>query len=262
MRTYAFVVVTLVILLAGTSCGGSGAQDERSAVSSPATEGGSGHPGEVPPPSAATGAGQAAAPGSPAGVDPQTVAQGLEQGGQALAQAMQQMNQAIGQAAAVEPVDFRELKALMPETAAGLTRRSATGEKSAAFGMKISKVDAAYQAQGGGSAEVTVTDMGTASGFAAVGAMAWTMVDIDRETETGYERTTTIGGHKGFERFENGSQSGNVQVFVASRFLVEVKGRGLSMENLKQLLSAIGLDKLAALAGTAPAAAAAAKQPV
>lgn len=163
----------------------------------------------------------------------------------ALMGALGQIMQGGGTNAAAAVVDFRELKALLPAEVPGFKRTSAAGEKSSAMGMTISFSEGRYEA-GEGSIEIKMSDYG-GTGFATMMAAGWSMQEIDRETETGFERTTTIAGHKAKEQFDTSTQSGSTEILVAGRFLVEVSGNGVTAEAVKAAVEKIDLAKLAAL---------------
>ncbi|WP_254562772.1 hypothetical protein [Dyadobacter diqingensis] len=147
----------------------------------------------------------------------------------------------------VDPVDFRKLKELLPEKAAGLSRKEASGEKNGAMGFTISRAEARYSDESNTSVHVEIFDTGGVAGVATMALAAWTMADIDKETENGYEKTTKIEGYKGFEKYNNESKSGEINVLVADRFVVNVNGDNLTMDQLKSILADIDLDKLSDL---------------
>jgi hypothetical protein len=159
----------------------------------------------------------------------------------------------------VEPVDFRELRDLLPEMLAGLPRTDASGEKTGLGGMNISNATASYygeteeiEATGRQRTpylEVKVTDLGAIRGMALMSFAAWTIVDIDKESSSGYERTITIEGHPGYENFGGRGESpyGEVQVFVAKRFLVTIEGREIEWERVRAALDQIPIGKLAGM---------------
>ena len=169
-----------------------------------------------------------------------------------LAEAGKKMGEAAGAAlgtaaagpVAKEPVDFRDLKALMPEDLSGMRRTSSDGEKAGAMGFIVSNAQARYEAEDGGRITVKITDMGAVAGVAAMAGYAWAMAEIDRETESGYERTVTIGGHRGYEKYNREGKSGEVSLLVANRFVVEIDGDGITMEALKAAVDKVDLGKL------------------
>jgi hypothetical protein len=164
-------------------------------------------------------------------------AEAMEQFGQA----MEQMQGAQGDAA--DPVDFRRLKELLPEEAAGLRRTTHTGERSGAMGMTVSQAQAVYEGDDGAHVDVKILDLAGVPTFGMLG-YAWTMAEVDRETETGYERTMNHRGHRGYEKYDSGGRSGQVQLIVAERFAVEVNGSNVDMDRLKSVVDALDLGAL------------------
>lgn len=144
----------------------------------------------------------------------------------------------------VDPIDFRKLKELLPGKAGGLERTEATGEKSGAMGFSISQAEGKYR-EGDSNIEVQILDTGGVGGMALMGLAAWTMAEVDKETATGYEKTTRINGKKAFEKYDNEGKDGELNVIVGNRFIVNVKGRNVSMDQLKDTLDDLDLDKLA-----------------
>jgi hypothetical protein len=66
-----------------------------------------------------------------------------------------------------------------------------------------------------------------------------------KETDRGYEKSTKIDGNPGFEKWST-SKTGELNVLVKDRFIVEVEGRGLSdVKDLYAFLEHIDLKKLA-----------------
>ena len=150
----------------------------------------------------------------------------------------------MGAVQAAEAVDFRELKALLPEDLSGMKRSNAEGEKTSAMGFTISKAEARYEGDNNASVHITITDVGAMAGVAAMATYAWAAGTIDRETESSYEKSVTIDGYKGYEKYDRQSSSGEVQVLVAGRFVVEVDGNNLPMDGIKAALGKVDLGKL------------------
>lgn len=180
----------------------------------------------------------------------QAAAEQMQKAAPAVSQ-MEQAAKAMEQAAAaapVEPVDFRELKALLPEELPGLKRTEASGEKNGAMGVVVSMAEARYGNDEGASVRIKIQDMGGLSGFAAMAQFGWAMQEIDKETETGYERTVMIGGNKALEKYDRENKSGGLQIMIKSRFMVDVDCDGIAPEALKDVSAKLPLDKLSALA--------------
>ena len=146
----------------------------------------------------------------------------------------------------VETVNFRSLKELLPADADGLARKEATGEKNGAAGFTISTATGKYANDDNSETiELSLVDGGGSAMM--MGLAAWSMIDVDKETENGYEKTGKIGDNKSYEKYDNSSKDGEIALLVNKRFIVTAKGRGVSMDKIKAALGDVDLDKLSAL---------------
>lgn len=141
-----------------------------------------------------------------------------------------------------EVVDAKLLKELLPTDADGLPRKEASSEKTGAMGFQVSTANARYR-EGDSSIEVSIVDV--AGTGAIMGMAAWAMVDVDKENDSGYEKTTKYKEHKAFEKYNNDSKDGELAVLLANRFVVSVKGNNVSMDKIKATIDDIDLAKLA-----------------
>jgi hypothetical protein len=182
----------------------------------------------------------------------QKLSEKMEAGGKAsmkdVATAAAAMQKAMSAASTnAQLADFRELKALLPEELPGLKRSDISGEKSGAFGMNVAKASATYENDADARIEIEITDLGGMPGVGTMAQFGWMAAEVDRETGNGYERTTTIAGHKGLEKYDKQDRSGNIQVMVKGRFMVEVRGNGVDADAIRAAVGKIPLDKLAGL---------------
>ena len=146
----------------------------------------------------------------------------------------------------IKPVDFRALKELLPESVAGMERESTTGENNEAMGIRASKATARYSDGEGKSITVEITDMGSLSGLA--GWAAQFDPNLDKETDTGYERTTRVNGQLVHEKYDSSNRSGEVEIIAGNRFAVSVNGYNVSMDEMKAVLNDVDYGKLGTLA--------------
>jgi hypothetical protein len=145
-----------------------------------------------------------------------------------------------------EAVDFRELKALLPEQAAALARTSHEGQTQKMGEITVSSAEATYEEEDGqGRMTITITDVPAGGGIAMMGA-SWMMMEMERESDTGYERTVEYQGMPAYEKFQrNGDRSSaEKQVAVDRRYLIKVEGRNVEMEAVEALLDQINLSTL------------------
>jgi len=146
---------------------------------------------------------------------------------------------------AVEVVDFRKLKELLPESIAGMERTESEGQKSGAMGMNISTAEGRYE-EGNRRMQINLADAGGIP-MAMMGLAAWTNADIERETDDEYERTTVLNGFKAFERYNYKNKEGQISIVVAERYIVNIEGDNVEESDLKNALDALDLDGLAGL---------------
>ena len=140
-----------------------------------------------------------------------------------------------------EVVDAKLLKELLPADADGMPRKEASSEKTGAMGFNISTAEGRYR-ENDSSIEVNIID--AAGTGALMGMAAWSMIDMDKENEDGYEKTTTYKDHKAFEKYNTKNKDGEMAVIVASRFMVTVRGNNVEMSKIKATLDNIDLGKL------------------
>ena len=130
----------------------------------------------------------------------------------------------------VEPVNFRILKEGIPETFLGMERTKNEGETTGAMGFKVSTAKASFR-DGDKSVDIEIIDVG-GIGMAAMGMAAWAMADIDKETENGFERTTTFEGHKAFEKCND--DRCELSTWMNQRIIFNVKSYNLNIDDLKK----------------------------
>jgi hypothetical protein len=158
---------------------------------------------------------------------------------------MEDLSKELEEGREVEVVDFRILKDMLPEQVGPLKRTSATGEKNSGMGFTVSETEGKYASEDGSqSLEIKIMDMGSVKGWAGLAAWGWTMTEMDKETETGYEKTMEYRGHKGFEKYDNEQQDGSIELFVAKRYMVSVHGWNVPMDLIKEGVDEVDVDKL------------------
>jgi hypothetical protein len=131
---------------------------------------------------------------------------------------------------------------MLPESIGGLARVSATGEKNAMGGASMSSAEGRYQ-DGQGSIELKIADMGGV-GMLMAGAAAWSMMEMDRETESGRERAGKLDGRPFHEQYDNRNHAGEFALIIGQRFLIEAKGRNVDLGTLKASVNAVNLARL------------------
>lgn len=165
-------------------------------------------------------------------------------------EALQQMMEANAKATPL-PVDHRELKALLPEQLGDLKRTAAKSGKQSTMGITVVNAEGEYEGPKGAKARVTIIDTSGAGAFGAAAAMGVAALDINNETDDGYERTVRIGDYKALEEYNHKEKSGKITVFVG-QFNVVIDASGIAPEALKTAAAALDLKRLAGLKPAAP----------
>ena len=78
-------------------------------------------------------------------------------------------------------------------------------------------------------------------------ASAWKMLEIDKESDTGYEKTTKVGAFPAYEQFDTDNKHGQLQVWVGGRFYVNVTTYNVTVEDFKKIAEKLDVAKLADL---------------
>ena len=141
-------------------------------------------------------------------------------------------------------VDFRELRALLPEELAGLQRTHAGGRKTGAFGVNVAEATGEYGEGNGPRLEVKITDLGAMGPAAAMASFGWMATEVDSESDDGYERTTEYQGRKGLEKYRKIDKSGSVKLMAGNRFMVEISGDNIEPSQLRTAAETIDLGAL------------------
>jgi hypothetical protein len=144
-------------------------------------------------------------------------------------------------------VDFRELRALLPASLEGMKRTNASGEKTGAMGMTVSFAEGTYEAEDGGRVTIKISDNGGMGGFMALAQAGWSMSEIDRESDTGFERTTTYNGNKAHEQYDSQDRYGSAEMLVGQRFMIEIEGSDVEWKAIESAMKKIDAAKLATL---------------
>ena len=162
-----------------------------------------------------------------------------------LADALQDASDAIRNSESgedVEAMDFRDLKDILPSRLLGMDRENHTGERTSAMGFTLSQAEADYE-DGDERLRVSVVDAGQA-GMMKLGMVAWASVEMDRESDNGYERTTTIDGHKAFEKWEADTGEAQLILFYKERYIITLDGDNLDDDDLRKALRRIDYEDL------------------
>jgi len=158
-----------------------------------------------------------------------------------VAAAMEGLGALLGGGKRVDPVDIEQLKSFVPDTFAGMPRRSRSAEKTG-IGVMVSKAEATYGDGARKKVTLEVLDTGGASGL--MGLASWIGVQAEKDSDDGYERTHKVGGRLVHEKLSKRGGANEFAVVMGNRFMVTAKGHGVDLGELKAGVSALDLGRL------------------
>jgi hypothetical protein len=142
----------------------------------------------------------------------------------------------------VDPVSFRDLQTLFPDLD-GWEKAKPTGERMTAP-FSFSQAEVRYH-KGDARLEIKIVDSGFNQLLFTPFAM-FMQAGYEKETSNGYEKSTTVGGQPGWEKWNTEGKDGEVNAFVGKRYILTVEGR--NVEDIKVLHDVVGKIDLARLA--------------
>jgi hypothetical protein len=151
---------------------------------------------------------------------------------------------ATGDNAPVDPVSFRDLQALFP-TLDGWEQGKPTGERVTAP-FRYSNAEVTYT-KGNSRISLKLADSGFNQLLFAPFAML-IQTGYEKETQDGYEKSTTIAGQPAFEKWNSERKDGEITAVVGKRFLVSIDGNNIDdIKALHEVAGKVDMAKLAAL---------------
>jgi hypothetical protein len=142
----------------------------------------------------------------------------------------------------VDPVAFDELKALVPESFAGLPKTASSAEKTGMASLMVSKAEARYGDGAGKRVTLDISDTGGVSGL--IGLASWVGVEGEKDDDRGTEKTQKVGGRIVHQRTSKTGGSNEFGIVLGDRFVVSATGNGVGVDELKAAISGLDLAKL------------------
>lgn len=163
----------------------------------------------------------------------------------AVAASMEGLATLLGGGKRVDPIGVDQLKPFVPDTFAGLAKRSSNAEKNGIAGLMVSKAEAVYGDGAQKHVTLEISDSGGASGL--VGLAGWASVQEEKDDDSGSERTHKVDGRLVHEKLSKNGGTNEFSVVLADRFVVSASGTGVELNDLKDAVSKLDLRKLESL---------------
>lgn len=147
-----------------------------------------------------------------------------------------------------QPVEFRKLKAALPEKVASLERGEASGQRTKLGEVTLAQAEAPYGKDEGDNpktAKITLMDYGDTE--LAKGAAGWVGADIDQESDNEYTKTTDVQGRRALVTYNSKDKTGSVHTLAGGRIIVVLDVSGLSDADFQKAIADVPLKALDAL---------------
>jgi hypothetical protein len=161
------------------------------------------------------------------------------------AAAMEGLGVLLGGGKHVDPIGIDQLKPFVPDTFAGLPKKSSSAEKTGVAALMVSKAEATYGDGAAKSVTLEISDTGGASGL--LGLAGWAGVQGETEDDNGSERTQKVDGRLVHEKTSKTGGANEFGIVLGDRFVVSATGRGVGLSELKSATSSLDLGKLESL---------------
>jgi len=151
---------------------------------------------------------------------------------------------------AVKPIAREQLKTLLPDSVGGLARMASEAKSGTFAGIAGSSANATYGSPGSGSLEVDVADLGNMGGIAAI-ANVGTNMQVESESDAGYEKNVDVDGHKVHEKWTAEGKHSDLFEIIDNRYAIDVSGTGVDIDVALAALKSVEVAKFQSLGAAA-----------
>jgi hypothetical protein len=163
------------------------------------------------------------------------------------AAAIESLGTLLGGGKRVDPIGIDAIKPFVPETFAGLAKKSSNAETNGMAGIKVTKAEATYGDDADRNVRLEITDTGGVSGV--LGFASWMNMAEEKDNESYTERTRNVDGRIMHEKMakRSGVES-EFGVVLGDRFVVAAHGN-VPFDQLRAAVAGLDLARLEAMKG-------------
>lgn len=159
------------------------------------------------------------------------------------AAALEGLGVLLGGGKHIDPIALDQLKPFVPETFAGLPKKTSSAERTGMASLMVSNAEATYGDDAQKRVTLKISDTGGASGL--VGLASWASLQEEKEDDNGSERTRKVDGRLVHEKTSTRAGGTNeFSVVLGERFVVSASGVGVDLKELKAAVTSLDLARL------------------
>jgi Yip1-like protein len=164
------------------------------------------------------------------------------------AAAVEALGTLLGGGKRVDPMGIDQIKPFVPDSFAGLAKKSSNAEKNGMGGIMVTKAEARYGDDADKQVRLEITDTGGVSGM--LGFASWMNLNEEKDNDTYSERTTKTNGRIVHEKMakRSGGES-EFGIVLGDRFVVAASGN-ITFDQLKAAVGGLDLARLESLKGS------------
>jgi hypothetical protein len=159
------------------------------------------------------------------------------------AAALEGLGVLLGGGKHIDPIALDQIKPFVPETFAGLPKKTSSAERTGMSSLMVSNAEATYGDDAQKRVTLKISDTGGASGL--VGLASWASLQEEKEDDNGSERTRKVDGRLVHEKTSTRAGGTNeFSVVLGERFVVSASGVGVDLKELKAAVTSLDLARL------------------
>lgn len=143
------------------------------------------------------------------------------------------------------PLSNDQMKALLPETLYGMERSRFSVGSAMTAGMNMAEAD--YSKEQEKSINLTIVDGAGETGAGLIsGTLMALSMEREEQTESGFSKTTTIGGYRASVKENKGDGwiNSEIIVIVSDRYMITLSSSSLELKELEKAFQALDLNKM------------------
>jgi hypothetical protein len=168
----------------------------------------------------------------------------LSEGSRDLAEQAKEAKESLQELSNVSIIDSDRLSGVLPDNLPGMERTHIENQQNTRLGIHLSQAEADYSDGDKANLNIHIIDLGSLQAVTTILKLPWLNKDINTKTDHGFERTTDIRGHRGYEKYNSQNRTGEMRILISERVVLSVSGENIGHRELDGALGRVDLRKL------------------